>query len=154
MPQSDAGKAVLRNDTAPYGVVQVEHEALPAQAEICCDDRGRMSGQQREGVEGHGLLREVPVARIVPTLFADERRESFTIHDGDGGARCGAKAGVDRLGHHVTGSRKSGGEMPCGMSQGTAKLCWTIRARDRVVARFQSAVHRLTSRCTSSAGPG
>ena len=103
--ECDAIDPVVADDAAPEGVVEVEDEALAREAEARGDDRRRVPGQERNGLERDGLLRAQPVPVVEPSEPAEVGGDPVAVDDRDVVARGGRELAVEGVDHRLPRSR-------------------------------------------------
>ena len=151
--EGDAGKPVVADHPAPEGVVEVEHQAAPRQAEPGREHRRGVAGEQRQRIGRVGHLRHVPAAVVEPVARPEPPGEGGDVEEADVALRGEVgEAAVDVLGHAAPRAVEPGGEVAerVGARGGEAVLDDDRRSRARAPPprpRTSAAISASASAC-------
>jgi hypothetical protein len=70
-----------------------------------------MPGEKGQRTERDCLFSQVPISRVEPPLFPEQRRQTLAVNKGNRIARVLANPCIDGLRHHVSGTREFRSEM-------------------------------------------
>ena len=112
VPEPEPRRPVVAHDPAPEGVVEVEHEAFPRQAQVGGDDCRGVPGEERERVESDRLLREEPVAVVEPPVLPERAGEPVAVDEQDVVPGRLPEGRVQRGEHRLARARHPEAEVP------------------------------------------